>query len=177
MDEFKVGQTGDATRNKIQSALCDAIGSDDGSYISAAEVAVRIEQHMYGIFKDTGANYKQKFRDLVFNLRDPKNPELNQALLKCQFEPEALVVASNAELASEESSKKRKADLDWMMAASRGDQQLTGITQSAGETDMFTCGGCKNNRCSYYQKQTRSADEPMTVFVTCLVCKLRWKMY
>ena len=42
-------------------------------------------------------------------------------------------------------------------------------------TDMFTCGRCKKKECSYYQLQTRSADEPMTTFVTCLNCGKRWK--
>ena len=38
------------------------------------------------------------------------------------------------------------------------------------------CSGCKKKtRCDYYQLQTRSADEPMTTFVTCLECDKRWK--
>jgi DNA-directed RNA polymerase subunit M/transcription elongation factor TFIIS len=42
-------------------------------------------------------------------------------------------------------------------------------------TDNFECRRCKKNRCTYYQAQTRSADEPMTTFVTCLDCGNRWK--
>lgn len=42
-------------------------------------------------------------------------------------------------------------------------------------TDTFTCRKCKKNKCSYYQMQTRSADEPMTTFVSCLSCGNRWK--
>ena len=42
-------------------------------------------------------------------------------------------------------------------------------------TDNFECRRCKKNRCTYYQAQTRSADEPMTIFVTCLECGNRWK--
>ena len=42
-------------------------------------------------------------------------------------------------------------------------------------TDNFTCRKCKSKRCSYYQLQTRSADEPMTTFVTCINCGNRWK--
>lgn len=38
------------------------------------------------------------------------------------------------------------------------------------------CSGCKKKtKCDYYQLQTRSADEPMTTFVTCLECDKRWK--
>ena len=42
-------------------------------------------------------------------------------------------------------------------------------------TDNFTCWKCKSKKCTYYQLQTRSADEPMTTFVTCLDCGNRWK--
>jgi DNA-directed RNA polymerase subunit M/transcription elongation factor TFIIS len=57
-------------------------------------------------------------------------------------------------------------------------------------TDTFTCYKCKTaakndkngnkngkigKRCNYYQLQTRSADEPMTTFVTCMDCGFRWK--
>ena len=38
------------------------------------------------------------------------------------------------------------------------------------------CSNCKKkSKCDYYQLQTRSADEPMTTFVTCLECDRRWK--
>ena len=41
-------------------------------------------------------------------------------------------------------------------------------------TDIFTCGRCKKKETTYYQLQTRSADEPMTTFVTCYNCGKRW---
>ena len=42
-------------------------------------------------------------------------------------------------------------------------------------TDTFKCRKCHSNKCTYYQMQTRSADEPMTTFVTCIECGNRWK--
>lgn len=39
----------------------------------------------------------------------------------------------------------------------------------------FTCGKCRSKKTTYYQMQTRSADEPLTTFVTCLKCSNRWK--
>lgn len=44
-----------------------------------------------------------------------------------------------------------------------------------GATSEFKCRKCKKRECSYYQLQTRSADEPMTTFVTCLNCGNNWK--
>ena len=40
---------------------------------------------------------------------------------------------------------------------------------------FFKCSKCRQNNCVYFQMQTRSADEPMTTFITCLNCGNRWK--
>ena len=42
-------------------------------------------------------------------------------------------------------------------------------------TDRFRCSGCQKKMCSYYELQTRSADEPMTIFIKCLNCGKQWK--
>jgi len=39
----------------------------------------------------------------------------------------------------------------------------------------FKCFKCKKRNCTYYQLQTRSADEPMTTFIQCLECGNNWK--
>jgi transcription elongation factor S-II len=35
-------------------------------------------------------------------------------------------------------------------------------------TDIFRCPACRARRTTYYQMQTRSSDEPMTTFITCV---------
>jgi DNA-directed RNA polymerase subunit M/transcription elongation factor TFIIS len=40
---------------------------------------------------------------------------------------------------------------------------------------FFTCNKCRSNKTTYYQLQTRSADEPMTTYVSCLNCGKNWK--
>lgn len=51
-----------------------------------------------------------------------------------------------------------------------------GAESAQAETDMFKCGKCRGRRCTYFQMQTRSADEPMTTFVTCVNCGNHWKV-
>lgn len=41
-------------------------------------------------------------------------------------------------------------------------------------TDSYTCHRCKKRECTYYQMQTRSADEPMTIFISCISCGNAW---
>ena len=59
---------------------------------------------------------------------------------------------------------------DLIDAKSTRDRALYEIDKS----DIYKCGKCGKRECSYYQLQTRSADEPMTTFVTCLNCGKRW---
>lgn len=47
--------------------------------------------------------------------------------------------------------------------------------KTTANIEMY-CRSCKKkSKCDYYQVQTRSADEPMTTFVTCLECDTKWK--
>jgi DNA-directed RNA polymerase subunit M/transcription elongation factor TFIIS len=47
--------------------------------------------------------------------------------------------------------------------------------EAQNQTGFFRCGRCKSYKTSYYQLQTRSADEPMTTFVSCLNCNNNFK--
>ena len=53
------------------------------------------------------------------------------------------------------------------------------------ETDAFKCSRCQQRKCTYYQMQTRSADEPMTVSLAVpsdwlfadSLCRLSYRTY
>ena len=57
---------------------------------------------------------------------------------------------------------------------SKRDKNKFEVHMSAS-TDTFTCHKCKGNRCTYYLQQVRSADEPMTCYISCIDCGHRWK--
>lgn len=59
-------------------------------------------------------------------------------------------------------------------AKSKRDKNKFEVNLSAA-TDSFTCRKCKGNKCTYMQLQTRSADESMTTYVSCITCSARWK--
>jgi len=48
-------------------------------------------------------------------------------------------------------------------------------TNIEASTDTFTCRKCKQNKCTYYLQQCKSADEPMTCYIQCVNCFTRWK--
>jgi DNA-directed RNA polymerase subunit M/transcription elongation factor TFIIS len=63
---------------------------------------------------------------------------------------------------------------DMLDRQEKREEHMFSNTLAANTTD-FTCFKCKGNKCMYYQLQTRSADEPMTTFVTCVNCENHWK--
>ncbi len=54
-------------------------------------------------------------------------------------------------------------------------RQALASEDKEGYVGMFKCAKCKSMKTTYYQMQTRSADEPLTTFVTCFNCNNRWK--
>jgi transcription elongation factor S-II len=143
--------------------------------------ASEIEGAIFKSFYDTKA-YSDKARSLAFNLK--KNKELCKDVILGSIEAEELVKMSSEQLASQELLKMRAAEaqklieasrLDWEQANEDKINEMCGIRGDLLKASLFTCGRCKSTKTTSTQKQTRSADEPMTVFVLCLSCGKRWK--
>lgn len=59
-------------------------------------------------------------------------------------------------------------------AAMKREAKMLEVDKSMA-TDMFRCSRCGKRQCTYYEMQTRSADEPMTQFIRCLNCGKQWR--
>ena len=46
---------------------------------------------------------------------------------------------------------------------------------SSKKKALFICKLCKSENVNWSQKQTRSADEAMTVFLECITCGAKWR--
>ncbi|KAJ3013847.1 RNA polymerase II elongation factor [Thoreauomyces humboldtii] len=170
-DGMKLESTDDAFRDKCIGFLYAALAHDttlEGAYI--LKKAVHLERLTFeDNEKDIGTGYKNRIKTLRFNLTDSNNPDLCNNVLGGDISIPELAAMSTQDMASEERkeeiAKAKKELLDEAMTVNDVD----------AETDMFQCGKCKQRRTKYYQKQTRSADEPMTTFVTCVNCGKKWK--
>lgn len=166
--------TGNKMRDKVRAAFAGALTVDgDGVVVDkddAMVVACDIEDAMWVKFKMvTDANYKAKFRTLHFNLKDKKNRNLREAVVDEHIKAERLIEMTSEELANDDLKKYREEVKQHMMYEAQPEKAMRQVT-----TDMWRCGKCKQRKCTYYQLQTRSADEPMTTFITCTVCNNRW---
>lgn len=166
------GATGDKTRDKCCELIYDALAQDSGAPSDLIETRSRaLESHVWEQNPPPGgtANYRNKMRSFYLNLKAANNPGLREDVVSGEISIVQLYEMDPKDMASEE----RKAENRKLVAENLFKAQAAAPQQA--ETDAFQCGKCKQRRCMYYQMQTRSADEPMTTFVTCLSCNNRWK--
>ncbi|KAI0260360.1 transcription elongation factor [Gloeopeniophorella convolvens] len=169
-DGVNINVTGDKTRDKCVEMLYDALalGSEYPSDLilkraRAVEDAVSKENN------GTTAAYKSRIRMLFVNLKDKNNPGLRMSVTSGDVAAQDFAKMSSQDMASEErkAADRKIQEKNLFESLGAGEQQA--------ETDAFQCGRCKQRKCRYRQAQTRSADEPMTTFVTCVACGYRWK--
>jgi transcription elongation factor S-II len=166
---------------KAKPNLLEAGMNDEAVEKCLIHTAVEIEAAIGSAFRDRKA-YVDKVRSIAFNLKN--NMQLSLNLVFGAVTCDELVKMSAEELASEEQRKQRAEQdkksndskrLDWDQANEDKINAMCGITGDLLNASLFTCGRCKSIKTTSTQKQTRSADEPMTVFVLCLNCGTRWK--
>ncbi|CCW62472.1 unnamed protein product [Phytomonas sp. EM1] len=119
-----------------------------------------------------GEEAKDTFLTLLMNLKDSKNELLRSRVIKGTLPVEVLVTLNEVDLVNPERRKK----LDEEFEQRSRDTNLTEIEKALMTTStLFSCPSCKARDCSWTQRQTRSGDEPMTVFCTCNVCGRTWR--
>lgn len=126
--------------------------------VPAFEMALEIENTVFTKIgnEQTNADYRAKVRSLSLNLKDKNNPGLRQGVLDGQIDPSALVTMTPEQMASDT----RKAERQRLMAQNLFNARAAEPQEA--ETDMFECSRCHQRKVRYFEKQTRSADEPMT---------------
>tara|TARA_Y100000591_G_C21682394_1_gene618764 strand:- start:20 stop:529 length:510 start_codon:yes stop_codon:yes gene_type:complete len=108
--------------------------------------------------------YKDRLRTVFINLQ---NTDLIERIKSKKIKPHQVAFMSHQEISPSKWDK--------LLEIKKQHEDNLYSPKIDANTDDFTCRKCKSKKCSYYQLQTRSADEPMTTFVTCIDCGNRWK--
>jgi transcription elongation factor S-II len=108
--------------------------------------------------------YIDRLRSVYINL---KNPELLEQIKNNEITAQSVAFMTHQEMRPDHwkdmIDKKMKRDAS----------KYTNSIQAS--TDMFVCKKCKSRNSTFYEMQTRSADEASTIFITCLDCGNRSK--
>ena len=107
--------------------------------------------------------YVDHLRSIFLNLRT----ELLEKAFKGEIQPHIIASMSHQELFPEKWENMIQEKIK------RDSSKYETVVEAS--TDTFTCRKCRSKKCTYYALQTRSADEPMTIFVTCIDCGNRFK--
>ncbi|KAJ2000982.1 transcription elongation factor TFIIS [Coemansia sp. RSA 2322] len=169
-DEASIPATGDSVRDKCAELLYNSLAVDSNADSELlARRASGIEILEFGKAASTSTAYRARIRSLCLNLRNQKNPDLRNNLVEGSLTIERFCSMTSEEMASKELRETIEKMKEENLFKAKG------AGQSAAVTDQFRCGRCRGRKCTYYQMQTRSADEPMTTFVTCTICDNNWK--
>ena len=103
--------------------------------------------------------YNDKLEDIIFNIKDNENYALKKIIANREINLQEIPFMTPQQLNPKEWSEyKRKNELREYKK------------KNMAATDFFKCYKCGERKCQVTQMQTRSCDEPMTNFITCLVC-------
>ena len=168
----EIETSGDPKRDKIRELLLKSLRPRRlEEEREPSIVATIIESECFTHLKEK--EYIQQIRSIKFNLTDAKNPDFKSKVLLGYFKDDSFPKLKAEDMASTAKNQEREATRKRTLEECQSDWGTRhGAIQESG---MFQCGKCKGTRTTYFQMQTRSADEPMTTFVTCLNCKNKWK--
>ncbi|CAI7591560.1 unnamed protein product [Penicillium pancosmium] len=132
--------------------------------------AISVEGAAYdALGPDTKEAYRTKMRSLFQNLKNKNNVSLRKRVLEGDIKPDYFIRMTSDELRSdaqrEADEKIKKMNMNNAMVA-QGEKSISTSLQ---------CGKCGQRKVTYTEAQTRAADEPMTLFCTCLNCGKSWK--
>jgi DNA-directed RNA polymerase subunit M/transcription elongation factor TFIIS len=134
------------------------------------DMGVSLEVHVYNYcvkymnLKDIPSEfiqqiYNTKLNDLIFNLNQQNSPRLLPNVIEGDIKIEHLPYIPSNELNRElwDPIIKKREYIDFKK-------------NNMATTDAYTCRRCGESKCTSLQLQTRSADEPMTIFARCVNC-------
>lgn len=151
-----------SVRNKVKKEFCSLFDDD---YSTRLEIEIYNKSKLYISENDIDPNmylqtYEQFVRDIKINLNDKttiKDNKLEQHVKKFKIEPNDLINMKPYELQPK----------TWERVQNRSNLAKE-KSKNAGVTDRYTCPKCGEKRFKEELKQTRSADEPATLFIKCL---------
>lgn len=106
--------------------------------------------------------YDHKLDDILFNLKDENNNYLKKGILENRIIDVGVLPPY-------------KLNPNLWKAIIDKREWIEYKKKNMATTDIYLCKKCGKRKCTFYQLQTRSADEPMTTFVDCQVCGNSWK--
>ncbi|EFR02198.1 transcription elongation factor S-II [Nannizzia gypsea CBS 118893] len=170
-DQVNTAVTGVKARDSCLGLMYDGLclGSTEPSR-TVLQKATEVEAAAFKAFgPETKEAYRTKIRSLYQNLKNKSNLSLRTRVLTNEIAPDRFVNMTHDELKSDE---RREEDLK--IQKENMDKAMVGQPERSISKSL-QCGKCGQRKVTYTEAQTRAADEPMTLFCTCLACGKSWR--
>ena len=130
---------------------------------------IKIEEAIY-INNKGDSPYTNRVLEILHNLKE--NEEFKNNIVEGIIQPEELSTMDVIKMVSKEKKEKIDETIKNQVSSIQSDWDLKHTKVTEG---VYKCK-CGSNKTTQSEMQTRSADEPMTLFITCVVCGNRWKL-
>jgi len=162
------------TQTKLKEAL-EAGFASDGRDVVPAQITVltiSVQQELSSAPRET---FRGKYRALLFNLKDAKNPDLRHRLLEGTLCARELLRLSPREMAAEALQQQRS---EWRQKRTR--ERIRPDWRECGgfTTTLFRCERCGGTESKVHQaiRAGRMAVDRARTYATCTSCRERWEV-
>tara|TARA_R100001163_G_scaffold65729_2_gene64321 strand:+ start:3667 stop:4458 length:792 start_codon:yes stop_codon:yes gene_type:complete len=158
-------------RTRIKNKFCDLVDNK--------QLGENIEREMHKSLVDLlkidfpEQEFRREYLSKAYNLLQNLNPNgsignnyLADLVKSGKVKPEKLVKMTDHEMYPPKWDKIKNRRLKEIQSQN----ELTEAT-----SDLYQCFKCGKRETTFFQRQTRSQDEPMTSFIKCVNCGTRWK--
>ncbi len=109
--------------------------------------------------------------EILHNIRE--NEEFRDKIVNGDIKPEELSSMDVIKMVSKEKQEKIDETKKNKVNSIQSDWELKHAKVIEG---VYKCRKCGGSKTTQKEMQTRSADEPMTLFITCVECGNGWKI-
>lgn len=131
---------------------------------------VEIEEKLFEKYKADSA-YTNRVLEIIHNLKE--NKQFRDKIINGEINSEGLATMDVKEMVVKEKRDQLDKTIENQVNAARSDWDQKHAKVTSG---VYKCRKCGGDKTVQHEMQTRSADEPMTLFITCVTCQNTWRL-
>ena len=160
------------TRKNLYKNLKVCLKDGEQQKQELIQKVIKIEEAIYEKYKGDGP-YTNRVLEILHNIKDKDNIEFREGIVKGDILPNDLATMDEVKMLNKEKRLELDKTIENKVNEARSDWEKTHMKVESG---VYKCRICGGNKTTQSEMQTRSADEPMTVFITCADCGNRWRI-
>lgn len=157
------------TRKKLYTNLITCIDNEEEKKELINKV-LAIENVIYNKLKGDSP-YTNRVLEILHNLKT--NEDFKKKVVNGELSPEQLATMDVIEMLDKNKKKEINEAKENKVNSVRSDWEETHSKVTSG---VYKCKKCGGDKTKQHEMQTRSADEPMTIFITCTECGNSWRI-